>query len=269
MRASDVSASGRYGTTVTRPRNAAGKIFNSSAVSASRRPSASGASDASAHRLDVRETPDGQQTVHGYDTPEDLCGENAVFGLINTPIAAGQAMAQQSRHRRDAQAARGPDRDRDRAVTQDLIQTLHDQYWWALDDPQASLAGDWAAHTTLASGSSGDAPCPPDEAHARPDRVAVTTSSEADSIEVLLSGAHTLEDCFGPLSDPAGQSDPPDWRVEPVPEILRLFAPPEYHAAAARRLSALPAALARREHHSLGIDSPMSAPGTRSHSDQP
>ncbi|MET5115300.1 TagK domain-containing protein, partial [Burkholderia pseudomallei] len=52
--------------------------------------------------------------------------------------------------------------------------------------------------------------------------------------------------------------DPED--AEPVPEVLRLFAPAEYHAATARRPAGLPPALARREHQSLAIDSPLPAP---------
>lgn len=81
-------------------------------------------------------------------------------------------------------------------------------------------------------------------------------STDMGSIEALLSGARVLKDVFGPLGDGdmAGLAD-----VEPAPEILRIFAPAEYHAAASRRPTALPPALARREHHALGIDSPMLA----------
>src|ERR1700730_17858239 len=103
-----------------------------------------------ADQADVCETLDAQATAHNYDFPEDLRGENAVFGLIGTPVAAGLA---QARHTRDTQslqgacdppAARGPERD------DDLIKTLQAQYWRALDDPQASLAGEWTAPATLA-----------------------------------------------------------------------------------------------------------------------
>lgn len=44
-----------------------------------------------------------------------------------------------------------------------------------------------------------------------------------------------------------------------VPEILRLFAPPEFHAEAAHGAAALPP-LTRREHHALSVDSPLAAP---------
>ncbi len=59
----------------------------------------------------------------------------------------------------------------------------------------------------------------------------------------------------------------PEAEVEPVPEVLRLFAPNEYLAAASRRPPALPAVLTRREHHSLGIDSPLPAPDSTTHHD--
>jgi hypothetical protein len=77
-----------------------------------------------------------------------------------------------------------------------------------------------------------------------------------ESIETILSGTRVLEDVFGPLRN----GEAPEPEVEPVPEILRLFAPPEYGAAASRGMPALPPALARREHHSLSIDSPLPVP---------
>jgi hypothetical protein len=86
------------------------------------------------------------------------------------------------------------------------------------------------------------------------------------SIEALLSGARVLKDVFGPL----GEGEMPGLAdTEPVPEILRLFAPAEYHAAASRRPTALPPALARREHHALGIDSPLPAPDSNPRDDAP
>lgn len=81
----------------------------------------------------------------------------------------------------------------------------------------------------------------------------------AESIEALLFGDRTLEDVFERL-DGHTETALDD---EPIPEILRLFAPPEFQAAAARRGSALPPALTRREHHALTVDSPLSAPSRK------
>ncbi|ORC51214.1 hypothetical protein B2G74_00060 [Burkholderia sp. A27] len=143
---------------------------------------------------------------------------------------------------------------------QDLIQTLHEQYCRALDDPQASLAGNWAAQ--WATPVAGDPSMDAHEDHPRRQESSGRESTDVGSIEALLSGTRVLKDVFGPLvgGDSEGDMSGLGWLTdsEPVPEILRLFAPAEYHAAASRRPAALPPALARREHHSLGIDSPMS-----------
>ena len=74
------------------------------------------------------------------------------------------------------------------------------------------------------------------------------------SISDLLSDIERLEEAFGPLRH--GESlDPVVSEV--VPEILQLFAPPEFHTTALHRSTLLPPPLARREHHALAIDSPM------------
>jgi hypothetical protein len=199
----------------------------------------------------------------GYAAGEDMRGENAVFGLIDT-AAAGQALAQHARGRQgepgahDVAQNEGVHRD----VCLDVIQALHDQYWRALDNPQASLAADWAMPAALASGSRHGASGSTGEGS---DDQAETPSTDGWSIEALLSGTRLLEDVFGPLR----KAEVPQAEVEPIPEILRLFAPAEYHAAALRRPPALPAALTRREHHSLGIDSPLPAPDSTTHHDTP
>ncbi|MGU7780937.1 TagK domain-containing protein [Burkholderia sp. PU8-34] len=130
-----------------------------------------------------------------------------------------------------------------------LVDTLHAQYWRALTDPNASLAGTWAPQT--------DEPSSTAAMHETSDEQdAHGSHSGYDSIETMLSGERALEDVFGRLE---GGCDPALAEVR-VPEILRLFAPPEFLAATARHASALPPALTRREHHALSMDSPLAAP---------
>lgn len=130
--------------------------------------------------------------------------------------------------------------------TDSLVETLHAQYWRALTDPYAPVTAEWVPRA--------DEPAPrtlvPDS------QVDLDVHGECDSIEALLFGNHTLEDVFERLDRHAEHV----LDDESVPEILRLFAPPEFHAAAARRGPALPPALTRREHHALSVDSPLSAP---------
>lgn len=82
--------------------------------------------------------------------------------------------------------------------------------------------------------------------------------AESGSIETLLSGEPNLEDAFGRL-EPALTAD---LEIESMPEVLRLFAPPEFHAAESRRTADLPPPLTRREHHALSVDSPFVGPAT-------
>ncbi|MFC0400787.1 TagK domain-containing protein [Paraburkholderia rhizosphaerae] len=76
------------------------------------------------------------------------------------------------------------------------------------------------------------------------------------SITGLLSDIEKLEEAFGPLHESDLESVA---EQDEISEILTLFAPPEYQAAAARRMGAVPPLLARRDHHALAIDSPMVA----------
>jgi hypothetical protein len=177
---------------------------------------------------------------HGID--EDLRGSNAIFGLIGGVLGSENDETRRER----GEADHGVD---------DLIETLHEQYRRVLVDPQASLTEGWGAPPAFSAGlypashyeSSVGAQAP-----------------HSGSIEALLSGARFMEDVFGPLA----AAHEADLAVpEPVPEILGLFAPQEYLAAAARRARALPPALARREHHTLGLDSPLPASHSLTHED--
>lgn len=157
---------------------------------------------------------------------EDLRGSDAILCLIGSRVAT--------------EAGARPVLD-----IGDLIATLHTQYCQALDNPWVSIgATDWVP-SLAGAGAAGlpiDLRAP---------------SSGIDSIEALLSGAQLLDHAFGPLRDSDLGSLP---ESEPVPEILRLFAPPEYLASTRRQTPALPPTLARREHHSFGIDSPLPMP---------
>jgi hypothetical protein len=161
----------------------------------------------------------------------DREGGDAVFGVVGTWSP-------------DVAALAAP-REAERA--EDVIEALHAQYWRTLMDPHALMAGQWASQSDERSMHPGDASADAGGGH---------DARNSGSIEVLLSGERSLEACFGPLeSGPALAMD-----IEPVPEILRLFAPPEYHAAATRRPPSLPPVLTRREHHALSVDSPLPAP---------
>lgn len=135
--------------------------------------------------------------------------------------------------------------------TDDLVETLYAQYWRALADPHTALSGSWS--------ESSDSPATPvaSVTHDSHD-VLPTPANPANpgSIEVLLSGKRDLEDAFGQLDTGSA----PELEIEPTPEVLRLFAPAEFHAAELRRAPTLPPALTRREHHALSVDSPLAAP---------
>jgi hypothetical protein len=179
----------------------------------------------------------------GNKTQSDLHRSRAIFGLIGS---------------RPAMSPRVVSRTATRADGEDLIASLHRQYCQALDNPLGPVTeADWEA--TSGSGrdtrrNSGQA----DDLHLH--------SAGQDSIEALLSGAQLLDHAFGPLRESDIGNLP---ESEPVPEILRLFAPPEYLASAWRSTAALPPALARRDHHSLGIDSPLPMPEVTSTGDTP
>ncbi len=124
-----------------------------------------------------------------------------------------------------------------------MIGALYEQYCRALDDPLASFAGDWSSVAQIERGSTTS---PEHGPH-------VVSHQHAESIESVISGVRGVEHFFGKLE--SGNS-PPAFTLEPVPEILHLFAPPEFKAREAR----LPSTLMCREHHAPGIDSPLFAP---------
>lgn len=146
----------------------------------------------------------------------------------------------------------------------DLIASLHAQYWRALSDPLASVTESWVDQSDEAPAHAIPHALPremdEEEAH---EASADTKRGNAGSIETLLSGESTIDDCFGRLEGRSAP-DPLDLAADSAPEVLRLFAPPDYCGAAqphsSARASALPPPLTRREHHVLSIDSPLVAP---------
>ncbi|MFP6562323.1 TagK domain-containing protein [Paraburkholderia sp. B3] len=178
-----------------------------------------------------------------HQTHADLHGSKAIFGLIGSrPVMEPRAVSRTST----------------RVDGDDLIASLHRQYCQALDNPLGpGVEADWESTTGSERYARGDSGLPDDPR--RP-------NAGLDSIEALLSGAQLLDHAFGPLKESDIGNLP---ESESVPEILRLFAPPEYLASAWRSMATLPPALARRDHHSPGIDSPLPMPQVSSTVDTP
>jgi len=187
--------------------------------------------------------------------PEDIfCGDTAtrssasenVFSLLDgraslkglsSPEASSQESSSMSGARVDPDA---------------LIVALHAHYCEALESSDGLSIG--LGDRVSASGTNNDQPA----ALLAPE---FESSRSAGTISDLFSGPQRLEEAIGPLSsDPMLADlifDGVDLSIESAPEILQLFAPPEYHANAALRRGAVPPTLARREHHTLAIDSPL------------
>lgn len=125
----------------------------------------------------------------------------------------------------------------------DLMAALKNQYYQALESPHALPSAPWLSSTLPQQ----------DDAwtlfSAGEDRRDDMSAPLGD----LLSDIEKVEDAFGPLRRGASDVGQP----EEIPEVLRLFAPPEYHMTAARRAAAVPPTVARRDHHTLAIDSPL------------
>ncbi|SDE42856.1 TagK domain-containing protein [Paraburkholderia lycopersici] len=163
----------------------------------------------------------------------DLRGSEAIFALLGSRLVLEQDSSRPARVDAD-----------------NLLSSLHRQYCQALDNPPGTVGGpEWESPSgspgRRAGGESDLPACP----HLH--------NAGQDSIEALLSGAQLLDHAFGPLRESDLGNLP---ESEPVPEILRVFAPPEYLASAFRSVAALPPTLTRREHHSPGIDSPLPMP---------
>ncbi|AJY23700.1 hypothetical protein CH72_3513 [Burkholderia ambifaria AMMD] len=177
-----------------------------------------------------------------FESSDRVGGNQSILDLIGSH--GGTANAARGMRGTGLQTMPFPDH------TDDLVETLHAQYWGALTDPHTALPGSWGEQ--LDSPETPVASVTPDSHDVRP---TPANAAAFGSIEVMLSGKRSLEDAFGHLDT----GFTPELEIEPVPEVLRLFAPPEFHAAEAHRASALPPTLTRREHHMLSVDSPLAA----------
>ncbi|WP_321963546.1 TagK domain-containing protein [Paraburkholderia sp. J7] len=125
-----------------------------------------------------------------------------------------------------------------------LLGTLYASYCKALDTPQSLMSGTWVP-SSLGTPVS-------EPIHDHPE---TWDTGAGGAISGLFSDIERMEQAFGGL----GSDRAPD-PGESVPEILRLFAPPEYRAKPAGEPTR-PPALTQREHHTLAIDSPLNEPG--------
>ncbi|WP_167336053.1 TagK domain-containing protein [Paraburkholderia bannensis] len=137
-----------------------------------------------------------------------------------------------------------------------LMGTLYVHYCKALDAPQSLMSGAWVSSTpSLPLSTSTHEHDPTWDSHA------------GGAISGLFPDIERVDQAFGRLGigealDLGGDDG--------VPEILRLFAPPEY-SAKPHGEPVRPPALTQREHHTLAIDSPLtelngSAGQTNNHS---
>jgi hypothetical protein len=125
-----------------------------------------------------------------------------------------------------------------------LLGSLYEQYCQALDSPLATLSNTWVG------AASGD-----DVSLAEQDLTARRWGDDAvGPVAAVLGDIHNVEQAFGSMHHNAPHAAA---EIDDVPEVLRLFAPPEYHAAQARSPGAILPSLVRREHHTLAIDSPV------------
>ena len=132
----------------------------------------------------------------------------------------------------------------------DLIGTLYARYCEALASP----------NTTHSDRDSGRFAPVASAAEAR--AYAPETNPFAElPISALFAEPQCLEQAIGALDSSSefllAMPDIARGSASAPPDVLQLFAPPEHHARLAACNSAPPPALARREHHTLAIDSPI------------
>lgn len=132
-------------------------------------------------------------------------------------------------------------------VSDELIRALHEQYCAALDSSSFTSSASWDS-SSVSAGQIGTSAGSPDDASER--------VHDDASISELFSEPQRLEEAIGPLVE-GDTLDAEALNLIAAPEILRLFAPSEYHADGAASRRFVPPPLARREHQQLAIDSPM------------
>jgi hypothetical protein len=125
-----------------------------------------------------------------------------------------------------------------------LINSLFEQYCQALASPLSAHKYDWVA-------------APEANEQLSPENGAGESrwhNAGTNPVASVLGDINTVEQAFGVLH----QAETTEVaRKDDIPEILRLFAPPEYQLVLLNRANTPPPTLVRREHHTLSIDSPI------------
>ena len=176
----------------------------------------------------------------------DECGSGAVFGLLGSSASL-----------RGSEALRELDDNNVAVEDENIIASLYSQYLRFLDDP-LSLA-EWAISCTPeATPSALPVQAEPGlglltmvELPPQP----VKPVAKPQGIMELLRPPVKLEQLFGDLSGAPDLCEPEQWN-----DVLSLFAPAEFLAAASRHAAQRPPELTRREHHMVAMDSPVSLP---------
>jgi len=128
------------------------------------------------------------------------------------------------------------------ASDDDLVAEFRRRYWAALEGkPSFSHALSLPAHHSA-------------QTHGTPALAHDDVEPTSGAVGQFLTDINSVEDAFGVLTRAIG-GDPGE--AAPIPEILHIFAPAGPECVA--RPYALPA-LAQREHHLLGVDSPIALP---------
>ncbi|MXN73658.1 TagK domain-containing protein [Burkholderia sp. 4701] len=165
--------------------------------------------------------------IRGVATPR-VAGRADLLDLI--PCAAAST-TDVTRAPGEASDEIDPDRE--------LFESLRQQYRQALGDPHAMPAApSWM-------------PGPRTSDLARAD---VAATSNTDWTAPWSNDTGVLGDLFDPCTAPIPDAFD---QADAVPEILGLFAPTDRIAGFAEHRSASLPALSRKEHHLLGLDSPM------------
>ncbi|MFM0738156.1 TagK domain-containing protein [Paraburkholderia xenovorans] len=166
---------------------------------------------------------------------------NAIFELLDSSVKAAHCASVD----KEADASARIEHD-------DLLAALSDQYYQALESPHFLPEAEWVGSPSRVARETGSC----ESAGHR------SGSDGSASIHALLSDIELLEEAFGPLR----QERAADLvEHDAAPEILKLFAPPAYRVSAGRHRGAVPPFVARRDHHTLAIDSPLGALDSHSH----
>ena len=182
-------------------------------------------------RLAKRKAAD--QIGRHIDGQTDASGqEGAILGLLGSHL---QREGEPLKHGANANAG---------AVdANNLLGALYTRYCKALDAPQSLMSDTWSPSALHV------------QAGLRTEDIgAQAWDREAGgAISGIFPDIESVDQAFGVLKEHSHSEVAPR---DAIPEILRLFAPPEYKAEA-RHATKLPPALTRREHHMLAIDSPL------------